>query len=45
VKASSDRDENIAALEEFKATAAGSKYEGAIDKLLAKQRKYKEVGK
>jgi hypothetical protein len=45
VKASSDRDENIAALEELKATAAGSKYEGAIDKLLVKQRKYKDTGK
>lgn len=45
VKASSDRDENIAALEEFKATAAGSKYEAAIDKLLARERKYKEKGK
>ena len=45
VKASSDRDENIAALEELKATAAGSKYEGAIDKLLSKQRKYKDAGK
>ncbi len=45
VKNSSDRDANIAALEELKATAAGSKYEGAIDKLLVKQRKYKDAGK
>ena len=45
VKNSSDRDENIAALEELKATAAGSKYEGAIDKLLVKQMKYKDAGK
>jgi len=45
VKNSSDRDENIAALEELKATAAGSKYEAGIEKLLVKQRKYKDVGK
>ncbi|MHC4505885.1 MAG: hypothetical protein ACYTFI_21495, partial [Planctomycetota bacterium] len=45
VKTSKDRDGNIALLEELKTTAAGSKYEAGIEKLLVKQRKYRDAGK
>ncbi len=46
IKSSADRDGNIALLEEIsKTTAAGSKYEAAIKKLLVKQRKYRDAGK
>lgn len=45
VKSSTDRDENIRALEDLKVTAAGSAWEAKIDKFLRREKVYKERGR